>query len=603
MTNYILKRLAQSAAAFAIIAVVVLAVAQFAVPPVDFPTRVREQNALALVLESLPATLFLAAFAAALALLIGVFLGILSAAYRATTIDAAIRVLATFARSLPNFALPLGLIWLLVLKAEWRFMFPRDGSLFQLLFAGLTLSLFHIAPVLLYVRTLALDTLQSSSAPSTRPGVIPVCHAFLKTLRRNPSLALSTYFGTASGILLVGSVIVEVTFGWPGAARLAIEAAAFYDFQLAGTVVLTFAALFITARFLLDALNGYLSSRTAGPLQESQNPLSPAPDAAVLSGLSIPAYPPHTSSTPVTPSTSPVRIFPAVLAFFLLLVVLILALAPSQIAPEDPIKQSLGDRHLRPFAWAQGPEHGPGKRVNFPSYPAWKHILGTDRLGRDVLSRVIHGLQIAIASAALSVAVAAIAGVSLGFVAGYWGGWLEAAISGLADATRSIPAAGLICLTAPAQSPTATLLTAAAVVLWATYFHHVRGQTTATRRQHFADGNRGEVLGFSRTLRRLAPTVARTIAVLAAMQAGFVILLQAGIGSLVSYLHTGAIHPPPTPSLGLMVSDGYRSIRDVDAWWEALFPFLAIVLLVFCFNLLGNWLRDRWAPTLSNRSR
>ena len=146
MTNYILKRLAQSAAAFAIIAVVVLAVAQFAEPPIGFPTRVREQNALAVVLKSLPATLFLAAFSAALALLIGVFLGILSAAYRATSIDAAIRVLATFARSLPNFALPLALIWLLVLKAEWRFMFPQGGSLMHLLFAGLTLSLFHIPP-------------------------------------------------------------------------------------------------------------------------------------------------------------------------------------------------------------------------------------------------------------------------------------------------------------------------------------------------------------------------------------------------------------------------------------------------------------------------
>ena len=601
MTNYILKRLAQSAAAFAIIAVVVLAVAQFAEPPIGFPTRVREQNALAVVLESLPATLFLAAFAAALTLLIGVFLGILSAAYRATSIDAAIRVLATFARSLPNFALPLGLIWLLVLKAEWSFMFPRDGSLFQLLFAGLTLSLFHIAPVLLYVRTLALDTLRSSSAPSKRPGVIPVCHAFLKTLRRNPILALSTYFGTVAGVLLVGSVIVEVTFGWPGAARLAIEAVYFYDFKLAGTVVLTFAALFITARFLLDALNAYLSRRTGGPLQESHNPLSLAPDAAVLSGLSIPAYPPHTSSTPVTPSTPPVQMFPTVLAFLLLLVVLFLVLAPSQIAPGDPIKQSLGDRHLRPFAWAQGPEHGPGKRVNFPSYPAWKHILGTDTLGRDVLSRVIHGLQIAIASAALSVAVAAIAGVSLGFVAGYWGGWLEAAISGLANATRSIPAAGLICLTAPAQSPTATLLTAAAVVLWATYFHHVRGQTTATHQQTMAEGNSAEVLGFSRTIRQLAPTVARTIAVLAAMQAGFVILLQAGINFVLSPFPAG-VHQNPTPSLGLMVSEGYQSIRDVDAWWELLFPSLAIVLLVFCFNLLGNWLRDRWAPTLSHNS-
>ena len=279
-----------------------------------------------------------------------------------------------------------------------------------------------------------------------------------------------------------------------------------------------------------------------------------------------------------------------------------MALAPSQIAPEDPIKQSLGDRHLRPFAWAQGPEYGPVNRVNSPSYPAWKYILGTDSLGRDVLSRVIHGLQIAIASAAMSVAVAAIAGASLGFVAGYRGGWLETAISALADATRSIPAAALICFAALVQSPTATLLTAAAVVLWATYFHHVRGQTTATRQRPFADGNSAEVLGFSRTLRQLAPTVARTIAGLASMQAGFVILLQAGIGSL-SYLHSTAIHPPPTPSLGLMVSEGYQSIRDVDAWWELLFPSLAIVLLVFCFNLLGNWLRDRWTPTLSHRSR
>ena len=164
---------------------------------------VREQYSSALVLQSLPATLYLAAFAAALALLIAVPLGIVSAACQATPIDAAIRVAATFARSLPYLAIPLGLLLLLVANMEWLALVPQDGSLLHLLLAGLILSLFHIAPVLVWVRALAFDALQSLTTPATRPGITAVGQALVKYLRRNPALVLSTYFGTFAGVLLV----------------------------------------------------------------------------------------------------------------------------------------------------------------------------------------------------------------------------------------------------------------------------------------------------------------------------------------------------------------------------------------------------------------
>ena len=406
---------------------------------------------------------------------------------------------------------------------------------------------------------------------------------------------MPTHFGYRT---LVGSVIGELVLGWPGAARLAIDMPASLDYQLAAVVVLTFAALFITGRFLLDALNAYLSRRSSGQPQESCKPSSPALDTEALSGLSIPTYPTEIYPATPTPSTSPFRILGAVLAVTLLLVVLVLALAPSLIAPGDPMAKSPSDRLLPPFAWPQGPEGTSDNQNSFSLFPAWKQALGTDELGRDILSRIIHGLQIAIASAALTVGVAAIAGVSLGFVAGYRGGWLETAISTLADVTRSIPAAALLRFTVLAQSPTAILLIAGAVVLWATYFHHVRRQTRATRQQPLAEGKSVEVLGFSETLRRLAPTTARTIAVLAALQAGFVVLLHFGISYLGYFAGTLGVYDLSTPFLGLMV---YFDRQYIDvAWWMTLFPALAIVLLAFCFNLLGDWLRDLWAPTLSH---
>ena len=218
------------------------------------------------------------------------------------------------------------------------------------------------------------------------------------------------------------------------------------------------------------------------------------------------------------------------------------------------------------------------------------YLLGTDKLGRDVLSRIIHGARISIVVAGIAIFIAGSIGTTLGVVAGYFGGWVDALIMRVVDISLSIPIILMaLVLVAALGASFKTILLIMVIFLWAVYARQSRGDTLTVRVQDYIA--RARVSGASHfriMLRHVFPNVFNSLVVLATLQVGFVIILE----STLSFLGAGI--PRPTPAWGLMVADGRELI--IKAWWVSLFPGLAIMLVVVCANLLGDWLRDRLDP-------
>ena len=267
--------------------------------------------------------------------------------------------------------------------------------------------------------------------------------------------------------------------------------------------------------------------------------------------------------------------FPTLL---LLLVLVIPAIFADVIAPYDPLEAPGGIRgRFQPPVFAGG---------------SWDHVLGTDKAGRDILSRVLHGSRISIMISLIGIAIAGTVGITLGLIAGYYGGKIDAVIMRLVDTSFSIPPVLLALALATAIEPSfRTVIIVVGALLWSIYCRQVRGDALSVRVQDYIA--RARVAGASDIrimARHVLPNITNTVIVLATLQVGFVILLEAGL----SFLGVGLSRP--TPAWGLMVADGREVI--IRAWWVALWPGLAIMLTVFGFNLLGDWLRDRLDPRL-----
>lgn len=273
------------------------------------------------------------------------------------------------------------------------------------------------------------------------------------------------------------------------------------------------------------------------------------------------------------------RRYPLVpLALLTFLLVVPAALAPL-IAPYDPLRGSLANR-LRPPVWQQGGS------IDYP--------LGTDKLGRDILSRIIYGARVSLAVSLAAILVGGVLGTALGLASGYFGGKVDAVIMRLVDISLSFPTILVALVLVAAVGPSfGTVITVVVVFLWARYARLVRGETLAIKERDFVA--RARVAGASHVRimsRYIFPNVVNSLVVLATLQVGYVILLE----STLSFLGAGL--PRPTPAWGLMIADGRELI--VTAWWVSMFPGLAIMLTVLALNLLGDWLRDHLDPKLRN---
>ena len=221
-----------------------------------------------------------------------------------------------------------------------------------------------------------------------------------------------------------------------------------------------------------------------------------------------------------------------------------------------------------------------------------KFLVGTDHLGRDILSRIIHGARISLIVAAVTLGVGGGVGVILGLLSGWYGGWVDELIMRVVDIILSLPLilVALVLVTSVGQS-LELMVAVIALWIWPRFARMVRGEVLTLKTMDYVALAR--VSGAS-TLRILAihlfPGTINTLIVVATLQVGIVILLEASLSFL------GAGVPPPTPAWGSMVADGRD--RLFDAWWIATMPGLAIMLTVMSVNLFGDWLRDTLDPRL-----
>jgi peptide/nickel transport system permease protein len=254
-----------------------------------------------------------------------------------------------------------------------------------------------------------------------------------------------------------------------------------------------------------------------------------------------------------------------------------LALLAPLLGLSNPQEQSLRKR-LRPPVWE---ERG-----------TWEHPLGTDRLGRDMLSRIIWGARVSLAAGVVTVLLASAFGAAVGLVAGYYGGRVDIALMRFTDATMSFPVILLALILAVTVGPSFTnVVVAIAVILWARYARVIRAQVLTLMQLDFIAQSRIAGAGGWRIItRHLFPNTLNTLTVLVTLQIGYVIIVEASLSFL------GAGIPPPTPAWGSMISEGREYVTS--AWWASFFPGLAILLVVLAFNLIGDWLRDTLDPKL-----
>lgn len=265
----------------------------------------------------------------------------------------------------------------------------------------------------------------------------------------------------------------------------------------------------------------------------------------------------------------------AIPAVVLLLLVVAAVFAP-RLAPYDPLQTSLTAR-LQPPVFAGGSE---------------AHLLGTDKLGRDVLSRIIFGARVSLSVSLLVILITSTVGTTLGIVGGYLGGVVDSVLMRITDISLAFPVILIALLLAVTMNPSFTTVVLSLSLLgWAPYSRLIRGEVLKLRNADFV--LQARIIGCSAPrimLTHIFPNVVNPLLVLATLSVGLVILVE----STLSYLGAGI--PPPTASWGSMVSDG-RGLIDT-AWWISFFPGIAIGLVVLSGNFLGDWLRDRLDPRL-----
>ena len=271
-----------------------------------------------------------------------------------------------------------------------------------------------------------------------------------------------------------------------------------------------------------------------------------------------------------------------VLAVIILLATAIAAAFGPALAPFDPNRQNLVLRLAEPLA------SGPDGSV------FW---LGSDVLGRDVLTRLLYGARVSLLVGVASIAVGGTIGIVAGLLSGYFGGWVDDLIMRLGDIQLAFPFILLaIMFLVVLGSGIWNLILVLGVGQWVTYARIVRADTLSLREKEFVEAARA--LGDSTTsiiFRTILPNILAPLTVIASFNVASVILSEAAL----SFLGLGV--PPSVPTWGSMLAES-RDTLLANKWWLAVFPGVAIVLTVLSFNILGDWLRDFLDPRLRERT-
>ncbi len=220
------------------------------------------------------------------------------------------------------------------------------------------------------------------------------------------------------------------------------------------------------------------------------------------------------------------------------------------------------------------------------------HLLGTDVLGRDILSRLIYGARTAVIISGVALGTGAVVGTSLGLISGYVGGRIDALIMRATDAALGFPTILLaMILVTVLGAGMENIILAVALTVWASFVRMIRGEVLGIKELDYVTMAR--IAGDSPLViirRHIFPNVVNTLMVVTSLLVGQVILLEAALSFLGLGLEPGA------PAWGIMVAEGRVVILNL--WWLSLFPGVAITVVVLAFNFFGDWLRDTLDPKL-----
>lgn len=245
------------------------------------------------------------------------------------------------------------------------------------------------------------------------------------------------------------------------------------------------------------------------------------------------------------------------------------------LAPYDPTVGKLDDR-LKPPFWQEGGSS--------------KHILGTDLIGRDLLSRLIWGARSSLTVAIASILIGGTIGVILGIIAGYIGGWVDVVIMRIVDVALSFPVILLALVLAVILGPSFfNVILVISLIVWAPFARMSKGDTLKVKEMDFVA--LAKVAGCSNLsimIRHILPNVATSVIILATLEVGLLITFEASL----SFLGVGI--PPPDPAWGSMISEGRSYI--VTAWWLSVVPGVAILFTVLSFNLVGDAMTELLNP-------
>jgi peptide/nickel transport system permease protein len=284
--------------------------------------------------------------------------------------------------------------------------------------------------------------------------------------------------------------------------------------------------------------------------------------------------PPQLTPRTVSTRRSDFPMIPVVI----LATIALVAVFADLLAPHNPEVGALTARFHPPF-WQTG--------------GTTEHLLGTDQLGRDVLSRLIFGARVSMVVGFTAVIFAGVVGTVLGILAGYLGGWADQVIMRITDAWLALPALTFAIFLAAIVGPSMwNIVIILGLVYWTRYARVVRGEVLSLKEREFV--RLAIVAGCSKATimrRHILPNVVNSAIVLATLMLGVVIVTEASL----SFLGVGV--PPPKPAWGLMLSDGKQGLM-VGYWWLTVLPGCCIMLMVLSANLLGDWLRVKLDPQL-----
>ncbi len=258
---------------------------------------------------------------------------------------------------------------------------------------------------------------------------------------------------------------------------------------------------------------------------------------------------------------------------------ILVAVFAERIAPYSPVENSLPQTLRPPFWMARGSSD---------------HLLGTDRLGRDVLSRIVFGLRVSLTVSVLGGILLGVVAGSLSILSGYLGGAADAIVERLAETSLALPGILIALVLAMVRGPALeNVLIVIVIIYWARIALPLRAEVLGTKQREFVRLARAANAGPLYIVRHhILPHVRDTAIVLLTLVMGNLILTEASLSFL------GAGIPPPQPSLGGMIAEGLSVLER--GWWISVFPGIVISLLILSANLLGDWLRDRWDPRLQN---